>query len=170
MYNCTYQQTTAFIYMGISPYQGYPAISLIKHLIKQYNHAMMQLTFNRPVLFMQWYCYYIWESYNNKYPVSNDENCLMLTCQLLEDNVHQIVSLIKDNGIYIKSPTDISIVNRLGEEKISQGPDRRDINLKFCRQKTKQDLFPASRPKKGSKFLCEWKLHPSNISDCFYST
>ena len=82
-------------------------------------------------------------------PVSNDENCLMLTCQIIKDNVN-----------YIVSPTDISVVHRLGEKKISQGPDRRDIIVKFCRRNTKQDLLAASRRKKAPNFYVNESLTP----------
>ena len=55
-------------------------------------------------------------------PVSNDKNHLMLTRQIIKDNVNYIVSL-----------TNISAVHWLGEKKNTRRPDRGDIIVMFCR-------------------------------------
>ena len=82
-------------------------------------------------------------------PVQRDENCLDLTCQLVKEKLNVIIS-----------PSDISIAHRLGEKKATQGPDQRDIIIKFCRRNTKLDLVTASRKKKSPNFFINESLTP----------
>ena len=82
-------------------------------------------------------------------PVDKDEDCTTLACELIKNKLN-----------YVVSPTDISAVHRLGEKKASQGPDRRDIIMKFCRRNSKIDLISASRRMKVNQFYVNESLTP----------
>ena len=82
-------------------------------------------------------------------PVNKDEDCKSLARELIRKNLN-----------YVVSPTDISTVHRLGEKKASQGPDRRDIIVKFCRRDSKSDLVAASRRAKAKDFFINESLTP----------
>ena len=82
-------------------------------------------------------------------PVGRDENCALLTCNLIKEKLN-----------YVISPNDISVVHRLGDKKISQGLDRRDIIVKFCRRNSKLDVVTASRRMKADNFFINESLTP----------
>ena len=82
-------------------------------------------------------------------PVDKDEHCATLTCKLIKDQLN-----------YVVSPNDISVVHRLGERKTTQGPDHRDIIVKFCRRNTKMDVLSASRRTKAANFFINESLTP----------
>ena len=73
-------------------------------------------------------------------PVDKDELCATLTCKLIKDHLNY----------------DIFVIHRLGEKKTTQGSDRRDIIVRFCRRNTKMDVLSAPRRKdKGCELLCK---------------
>ena len=82
-------------------------------------------------------------------PVGRDEDCSLLTCKLIKDKLN-----------YVISPNDISVVHRLGDKKISQGPDRRNIIVKFCRRNSKVDIVAAARRMKAENFFINESLTP----------
>ena len=82
-------------------------------------------------------------------PVDKAEHCASLTCKLIKDQLN-----------YIVSPNDISVIHRLGEKKTTQGPDRRDIIVKFCRRNTKMDVLSAARRTKANNFFINESLTP----------
>ena len=82
-------------------------------------------------------------------PVQRDENCIDLVCKLAKDKLN-----------YVIAPTDISVAHRLGEKKTSQGIDRRDLIVKFCRRNMKSDLVSASRRMKAPDFYINESLTP----------
>ena len=82
-------------------------------------------------------------------PVERNEDCATLACDLIKRNLN-----------YVVLPTDISTVHRLGEKKSTQGPDRRDIIIKFCRRDSKVNLIAASRRVKANQFFINESLTP----------
>ena len=82
-------------------------------------------------------------------PAKRDENCSEVTCKLVKDQLNVILS-----------PMDISVSHRLGEKKNTQGPDHRDIIVKFCRRNTKMELLAAARTIKSPNLYVNESLTP----------
>ena len=61
-----------------------------------------------------------------------------------------IRTVIKEKLKISLQPSDISIAHRVGKKPITQGPDRRGIQVRFCRRETKREIMLTKRDNSDS--------------------
>ena len=71
-----------------------------------------------------------------------------------------VTNLLRDKLNINVSVDDISVSHRLGRASNSQGPDRRNIIVKFCRRERKSDVLRACRLVKPQGFFANESLTP----------
>ena len=85
-----------------------------------------------------------------------NENMQQVVCQLLKDTLKLNVA-----------PTEISLAHRLGVKVQRQGPDRRKILVKLCRQDTKSSILNAARTVKNPAIYINESLTPQRQTIAF---
>ena len=78
-----------------------------------------------------------------------------------------VCKLLKDTLKLNVAPTEISLAHRLGVKVQRQGPDRRKILVKLCRQDTKSSILNAARTVKNPAIYINESLTPQRQTIAF---